>query len=154
MASLNDSEFRADKRDAARDGHRPKPTGHDQSTGPALVAYIFIVQKEAEAPLEALRRLVLQGASQGPIDFPMTEKPSSPSADLWLPHSGAAKYLGISESTLYRYAEQEKIECRKLCGRLQYRLMSLDKFKEQHVRPARRPSRNRVIIPTAPSSGK
>jgi Helix-turn-helix domain len=66
----------------------------------------------------------------------------------------AAEYLGIATSTLYRYACQHKIESRKLCGRLEYRLSALDKFKDLHNRPATRwPSPGR-IIPSALGSGK
>jgi hypothetical protein len=154
MASLDNSEFQSNKNRAALDGPRPKPTSHEESNGPALVAYIFVVPKGAEVAFEALRNLISQGAFPNPIGFPMTEKPNMPAADSWLPHSDAAEYLGISESTLYRYAEQEKIECRKLCGRLQYRLLSLDNFKDQHVRPARRSHRGGAIIESALSSGK
>ena len=58
--------------------------------------------------------------------------------------SQAAKCLGISTTTLYRYAEQEKIEFRKIGNRLGYRRSALDQFKEQHVRPARRTRRQEV----------
>ncbi len=154
MASPNESEFRDDRRRPSVDGPGPHPAGHEQSIGPSLVAYIFIVPKEAEVSWAALRELISPGSSHGPISLPVAEKSNSPAADSWLSHSDAAEYLGLSESTLYRYAGRGQIECRKLCARLQYRLSSLDKFKEQHVRPARRPLRDRVIISTTPSSGK
>jgi excisionase family DNA binding protein len=61
-----------------------------------------------------------------------------------LTHPEAAKCLGISTTTLYRYVEQEKIEFRKIGNRLEYRRSTLDQFKDQHVRPARRPRRQEV----------
>jgi len=74
-------------------------------------------------------------------------------ADPWLNHEQAADHLGISKSTLYQYASQEKIECRKLGGRLEYLRSTLDRFKDQQIRPARRLVRG-SIIPTALGSGK
>jgi hypothetical protein len=153
MVLPDDSEFRAERRHPPIN-EAPKPTAQRQSTGVSLVAYVFLLANDAEATLQALRELAARGPAQGPITFPVAEKSDNSAVDSWLPHGDAAEYLGISESTLYRYAEQEKIECRKLCGRLQYRLSSLEKFKDQHIRPARRPLRNRAIIPAAPSSGK
>jgi Helix-turn-helix domain len=74
--------------------------------------------------------------------------------DSWLEHAAAAEYLGVGPSTLYRYAEEQQIESRKFCGRLQYRLLSLDEFKARHVRPARRSRHESGIIQSAPRSGK
>ncbi|MCI0723685.1 MAG: helix-turn-helix domain-containing protein [Acidobacteria bacterium] len=68
-------------------------------------------------------------------------------------HSAAAEYLGISTSTLYKYACQQKVECRKLGGRLDYRRSVLERFKEEQIRPARRVER-RGIITSAHGSGK
>lgn len=70
----------------------------------------------------------------------------------WLNHTEAAAYLGIGISTLYRYAESERIECRKLGNRLEYCRASLDRFKESLIRPARRP-RTRAIITSTLGSG-
>jgi excisionase family DNA binding protein len=71
----------------------------------------------------------------------------------WLTHAEAASYLGVAVSTLYHYAEQERIECRKIGNRLEYRRSSLDRFKESLIRPARR-SRNRgTIAPMLLGSG-
>ena len=69
-------------------------------------------------------------------------------------HAEAAEYLGISKSTLYQYACQQKIECRKWCGRLEYRRSSLDAFKDHQMRPAHRWFSQRSIIPGALGSGK
>ena len=70
-----------------------------------------------------------------------SRKSSLEIVDSWLEHTAAAEYLGVGRSTLYRYSEHHEIESRKFCGRLQYRLSSLDEFKNQHVRPARRSHR-------------
>jgi len=129
-------------------------TVDEGSKGPALVAYIFVLSRESELAVETLRNLTSRGVFRNLITLPVTNNPDAPAADPWLPHSSAAEYLGISESTLYRYAEQGRIECRKMCGRLQYRLASLDKFKDQHVRPARRSHRGGRIISSALSSGE
>lgn len=74
--------------------------------------------------------------------------------DGWLKHAEAAEYLGISKSTLYQYASQQRIECRKLAGRLEYRRSTLDQFKAQRIRPAHEWFSQRSIIPTALGSGK
>jgi hypothetical protein len=153
MTSPNDSEFESSKNNVELDVSHSKPARREESNGPSLIAYIFVVPKDADLAIEALQNLISQGALQNLVSFPMAGDPNSPAADSWLPHPNAAKYLGISESTLYRYAEQERIECRKLCGRLQYRLASLDKFKDQHIRPARRSGRCGSIIGSALSSG-
>jgi excisionase family DNA binding protein len=69
----------------------------------------------------------------------------------WLTHSEVARYLGVAISTLYRYAEHERIECRKIGNRLEYRRASLDRFKESLIRPARRPRVRGIIAPTLDS---
>ena len=78
---------------------------------------------------------------------------SPPQGDQWLAHLEAADYLGVAKSTLYRFVCEERIETRKIGGRLEYRLATLDKFKDQQVRPARR-SRTRGIITPTLGSGK
>ena len=154
MASINNPEFRAHNNALSPDGHRGMRTANEQQTSPTLVAYVFIMPKEADLTLETIRNLMPQGIFTSVIGLPMAQEAKASTDDSWLQHPAAAEYLGISESTLYRYAEHQTIESRKLCGRLQYRLSQLDKFKEQHVRPARRPLRNGVIISGTPSSGK
>jgi hypothetical protein len=91
-------------------------------------------------------------ASKGPVLLETVAREPEPE-DLWLSHSAAAEYLGISKSTLYKYACQQKIECRKLAGRLDYRRSELNRFKEKQIRPARSCKR-RSIIASAHSSGK
>jgi hypothetical protein len=154
MTSTNDSEFQSSKDDPAFDGSLPGPPRHQDANPPSLVAYIFVVPKDADLVLEALQNLLSQGRFLNLVSCPIAGTPITPAPDSWLSHPNAAKYLEISESTLYRYAEQERIECRKLCGRLQYRLASLEKFKDQHVRPARRSHQGGGIIASALSSGR
>ena len=94
-------------------------------------------------------------APQEPVIPPIdSRKPSLEIVDSWLEHTAAAEYLEVGRSTLYRYSEHHEIESRKFCGRLQYRLSSLDEFKARHVRPARPFHSERSIIPSAPRSGK
>jgi helix-turn-helix protein len=154
MTSPNDPEFQPSKNTVALDVSPPGPPSREDSNTPSLVAYIFVVPKDADLAFEILQNLLSQGVFQNLVSFPVTGIPNSPTPDSWLSHPNAAKYLGISESTLYRYAEQERIECRKLCGRLQYRLASLETFKDQHVRPARRSHGGGRIISPALGSGR
>jgi excisionase family DNA binding protein len=76
-----------------------------------------------------------------------------PQSEPWLEHPEAADYLGVSKSTLYRFACEGRIETRKLGGQLEYSRLTLDKFKEQQIRPARRPRSRGIIAPTL-GSGK
>jgi excisionase family DNA binding protein len=143
-----------DRLEAEEHGHTKgsKPGG---PTAPTIFACIFVVPQDATPVLEVLRMLTSNGAFQNPVNITFADavQPSREPDDSWLEHSAAAHYLRISKSTLYRYAEQGHIESRKLGNRLQYRRSSLDKFNDQHVRPARRPSRARGIIASALSSG-
>ena len=105
--------------------------------------------------VEALQKLITALSSQEPVVLPMDSRKSSLEiVDSWLEHTAAAEYLGVGRSTLYRYSEHHEIESRKFCGRLQYRLSSLEEFKARHVRPARPFHPERSIIPSAPRSGK
>jgi excisionase family DNA binding protein len=122
--------------------------------GPRLVACVLLLPEDAEVLAGLLCNLANSHVSQ---DLDALAKPDrllrpEPS-DSWLPHVEAAKFLGVSMSTLYRYACQKKIEARKLGGRLEYRRSTLDKFKNQQIRPAQR-SRARGIITPALGSGK
>jgi excisionase family DNA binding protein len=78
---------------------------------------------------------------------------SQPQEDSWLAHSEAADYLGVAKSTLYRFVCEERIETRKIGGRLEYQRSTLDKFKNQQIRPARRSQTRGIITPTL-GSGK
>jgi hypothetical protein len=64
------------------------------------------------------------------------------------------KSLLLKLSSHLQYASQEKIECRKLGGRLEYLRSTLDRFKDQQIRPAHCWVSRRSIIPTALGSGK
>jgi len=75
-------------------------------------------------------------------------------ADRWVRHSAAAEYLGISKSTLYRYVSQQKIECRKMAGRLEYRESTLERAKQAQIRPARFRLASHDIILSTLNSGK
>jgi excisionase family DNA binding protein len=128
----------------------------NQSTGELPACTYVVVIPTTESPvIEALEKLIKALSSQEPLVLPMSVgKPSLEIVDSWLEHSAAAEYLGVARSTLYRYAEHHEIESRKFCGRLQYRLSSLDEFKTRHVRPARSFHADHVIISSAPRSGK
>jgi excisionase family DNA binding protein len=118
-------------------------------------AYVLVIPKMAGPILETLHKLLSTLSTQEPVVLPLpSRKPELEIVDSWLEHSAAAEYLGVGRSTLYRYSEHQEIESRKFCGRLQYRLSSLDEFKARHVRPARRSDDHGVILPSAPRSGK
>jgi excisionase family DNA binding protein len=117
---------------------------------PLACAYVFVIPCTDGPVIEALQKLIITLSSQETG----TRMPSSQVTESWLEHVAAAEYLGVARSTLYRYSERHEIESRKFCGRLQYRLSSLDEFKTRHVRPARPFHTEGVIIPAAPRSGK
>ena len=132
------------------------PTGKEGPGGPTLVACVVFRTQDPEQLVDLFREAmtgIAAAAPVVPVATPMF-KPQADSEDPWLRHPEAAAYLGISKSTLYQYACQQKIECRKLCGRLEYRRSSLDQFKNQQIRPARHQFLQRRIISAAPSSGK
>jgi len=117
-------------------------------------AYILVISNN-EGPLFELLQQFLAAAAGHASVVPLDFRKAVPEAvDSWLEHAAAAEYLGVGRSTLYRYAEEEQIESRKFCGRLEYRLSSLDEFKARHVRPASRSRRESGIILSAPRSGK
>jgi excisionase family DNA binding protein len=119
------------------------PTKEDPS--PAFVACFVLPSKQAETLISVLQEFVCSAEGLTPTNFStLAIAPSEDSTTVWLTHPEAAKCLGISTTTLYRYVEQERIEFRKIGNRLEYRRSALDRFKEQHVRPARRPRRGEV----------
>jgi hypothetical protein len=131
------------------------PTGKRQIADPVVVACVVFRTRDPEHLLELLRE-ALTGITDSTSEMPATTPDFShqTDSDPWLTHPEAAAYLGIATSTLYRYACQQRIESRKLCGRLEYRRSILDKFKDLHIRPATRwPSSGRTI-PAALGSGK
>ena len=125
------------------------------ASDPQACAYVVVIPATDLPIVEALQKLITTLSSQEPVVLPIDSgKPSLEIVDSWLEHTAAAEYLGVGLSTLYRYSEHHEIESRKFCGRLQYRLSSLDEFKARHVRPARPFHSERSIIPSAPRSGK
>jgi excisionase family DNA binding protein len=132
----------------------PDAKKDEVSQRPRLLACLLLVPSDAEPIVAMLEQLA--AGSQTPIPFPslLNQEPHSIGEDRWLEHTEAAKCLGISKSTLYRYVSQERIECRKIGGRLEYRQSALEKLKREHTRPARLSHHTRGIISSALSSGK
>jgi len=117
-------------------------------------AYVLVIPRMEGPVMEILEKLIAALTSQGPVVLPTSaRKAQLEVVDSWLEHA-AAEYLGVGRSTLYRYSEHQEIESRKFCGRLQYRLSSLDEFKARHIRLSRHSEEHGAIIPTAPRSGK
>jgi len=123
-----------------------------QHGDPVLVACVVFQTQAPELLIQKIREAIAAQTSVCPV-VPDITSLRSVSEDPWLRHPEAANYLGISKSTLYQYACQHKIECRKLGGRLEYRRSTLDRFKDFQVR---RPHEwfRRSIISTALGSGK
>jgi excisionase family DNA binding protein len=120
-----------------------------------LVACILLLPKDAAPILALLKHANTNSGSSSdsqPADVHALSL-SPAQGDQWVAHSEAADYLGVAKSTLYRFVCEGRIETRKIGGRLEYRLATLDKFKEQQVRPARRPRTRGIITPTL-GSGK
>ena len=114
-------------------------------SSPAFVACFVLPAQQAETLISVLQEFVSGTEGLVPASFsPLAIAPTDDSTSVWLTHPEAAKCLGISSTTLYRYVGQERIEFRKIGNRLEYRRSALDQFKEQHVRPARRPRRQEV----------
>ena len=110
-----------------------------------LLPVSFFPHSSAETLISVLQEFVSSAEGLAPATFsPLAIAPTNDSTSVWLTHPEAAKCLGISTTTLYRYVEQERIEFRKIGNRLEYRRSTLDQFKEQHVRSARRPRRQEV----------
>jgi excisionase family DNA binding protein len=131
-------------------------TGNEQAGDRAVVACVIFQTRDPERLVQLLRQALTGIADQVSAEppAPPMDSPQRDFGDPWLAHEQAAEYLGVSKSTLYQYACQQKIECRKLAGRLAYRRSTLDQFKEHQVRPARQWFSHRSIIPSALGSGK
>jgi len=130
----------------------------DQATreAPRLLACLLLVPSDAEAIIAFLEKLVA-GSGNGialPSRIGRELYVAGDTEDRWLEHPDAAKCLGISKSTLYRYACQQRLEYRKIAGRLEYRHSTLEKFKSGQTRPARISQRTDGILSSALSSGK
>jgi excisionase family DNA binding protein len=107
----------------------------EESATPRVLACILLLPKDVGFVMSVLQRLASNDSDQVSVaSIPAITSFSEPE-DCWLDHSHAAQYLGISKSTLYRYAEHRRIESRKIGRRLEYRHSVLDKFKDQHTRP-------------------
>lgn len=131
----------------------PAPTKEDCPA--AFVACFILPARQMQTLISLLQEFLSTTEGLTPTNFTnLVIAPSEDSTAVWLTHPEAARCLGISTTTLYRYVEQERIEFRKIGHRLEYRRSTLDQFKDQHVRPARRSVRTRGIIPSAPNSGK
>lgn len=132
-----------------------EPTRNERAGDPTVVACVVFETQDPERLVELLRQALTRVPDKARPEPPIAAGLSleDPACDTWLKHAEAARYLGISRSTLYRYAEQERIESSKFGNRLEYRRSSLDRFRDLHVRPARHPPRGRGIIATALSSG-
>jgi len=113
-----------------------------------LVACFVLPAEQAEKLISMLQDIVRSPVSEAPLNLPQPAITSLTQSNSWLTHVEAASYLRVAVSTLYRYAEQERIECRKIGNRLEYRRASLDRFKEQQIRPARRPRARGIMAPT------
>lgn len=132
------------------------PTGKQHAGDPTVVACVVFQTHDPERLIELLRQALTGIPDQARSEPPATASLSLQrhSEELWLKHAEAAEYLGVSKSTLYQYACQQKIEYRKLAGRLEYRRSTLDQFKDQQIRPAHHWFSQRSIIPAALGSGK
>jgi len=126
----------------------------NKSEPPQLLACLLILPSDAEPIVSLLKNLTASLPCTAALPFIGRADCANTSDDPWLKHAEAADYLGISKSTLYQYVCQQKIECRKLGGRLEYRRSTLDQFKEQRIRPAHSWFSQGSIIPAALGSGK
>ena len=128
--------------------------GENPSQNPAVVACVVFRTQNPEQVIQALTE-ALAGIGESALpEVPPKSNGQIEGPETWLKHPDAAEYLGISSSTLYRYACQHRIEYRKLCGRLEYRRSTLDGFKDLQIRPATRWHSSARIIPAALGSGK
>lgn len=130
--------------------------GKGQGGEPTVLACVVFQTRDPEQLVQVLEQALTGiaahslAASSAPPLLPLQRD----SDDLWCKHAAAAEYLGISKSTLYQYACQRRIECRKLGGRLEYRQSTLDQFKDRQIRPADRRFSERSIMSAALGSGK
>jgi excisionase family DNA binding protein len=129
--------------------------GKRQISEPTVVACVVFQTRDPDHLVQVLREALTGIADQVPEGSPIPPTvPPQTNFDPWLKHPEAAEYLGISKSTLYRYACQQTIETRKLGGRLEYHRSTLDGFKNRQIRPARRNAEPGSIITRALGSGK
>ena len=133
-----------------------EPNGKRQISEPTVVACVVFQTRDPDHLVQLLREALTGIADQAPEGCPISPivPPQADSEDPWLKHPEAAEYLGISKSTLYRYACQQTIESRKLGGRLGYHRSTLDRFINRQIRPARRNAEQGSKITRALGSGK
>ena len=124
----------------------------DQPEPPQLLACLLILPSDAEPIVSLLRNLAASLPYTAALPF--VAEYATATADPWLKHEQAADYLGISKSTLYRYVSQQRIECRKMAGRLEYRESTLERAKQAQIRPARLRLTSHDIILSTLNSGK
>ncbi len=124
--------------------------GRRRPTQMVLVLNVSLAAETQEALLSVLAAATGSAVPVVPVAGPEVVQ----AEDLWLSLSEAAQHMGVSTSTLHKYASQRKIESRKLGGRLQFRRAVLDRFMHEQVRPVHRTTRPRSIMPTALGSGK
>jgi len=124
----------------------------DQPEPPQLLACLLILPSDAEPIVSLLRNLAASLPCTAALPF--VAEYATATADPWLKHEQAADYLGISKSTLYRYVSQQRIECRKMAGRLEYRESTLERAKQAQIRPARLRLTSHDIILSTLNSGK
>jgi predicted DNA-binding transcriptional regulator AlpA len=119
-----------------------------------VIAWVFVMPSDAEPILSLLKQLAASPILTQPLSFvPSADCPSG-TRDRWLEHAEAAEFLGIAKSTLYRYVSHQRIESRKIAGRLEYRQSHLEKLKQDHIRPARLRHASGGIILSTLNSGK
>lgn len=131
-------------------------TTNPVSERPRLLACLLLMPSDAEPIVAMLEQLAANSLSHIPLPSFLDQhsRAAAATGECWLEHTEAAKYLGISKSTLYRYASQQRIECRKIAGRLEYRRTSLEGLIKQQTRPARLSHRASGIIQGTLNSGK
>src|SRR6266853_4188455 len=114
-----------------------EPNGKRQISEPTVVACLVFQTRDPDHFVQLLREALTGISDQAAEGCPISPigPPQTDSEDPWLKHPEAAEYLGISKSTLYRYACQQTIETRKLGGRLEYHRSTLDRFKHRQIRP-------------------
>ena len=133
-----------------------EPNGKRQISEPTVVACVVFQTRDPDHFVQLLREAltgITDQAAEGSAISPIVP-PQADSEDPWLKHLEAAEYLGISKSTLYRYSCQQKIESRKLGGRLEHHRSTLDRFINRQIRPARRNAEQGSKITRALGSGK
>ena len=120
---------------------------------PLQLVFVLEVTLASESQRNLLSALTTV-ARPDALPSPLAVAPIPPGQGAWLALKDAAQYIGVSTSTLYKYASQRRIESRKLAGRLQFRRSLLDRFIAEQVRPARPEAATQGIIQPALGSGK